>query len=157
MGCCGKLHIVAYWVSSPCMCAAVVKYMKYMLDIGWIVCYNNLQRCVRLCFLDKTTEFWQNMFDYTLSSIVVNFINISTKQNHIMQSNKWWQPVLTVVLWYTLFECNIYMKLYHGTQCLVTRCSEILLLMTALSFLIEENSLTLVNAKRNVVWKCYYS
>ena len=41
-------------VSTPCMYAAVVKSMKYTLDIGWIVCNNNLQRAVGLCFVDET-------------------------------------------------------------------------------------------------------
>ena len=71
MGCCRKLHIVAYWISTPYMCAAVVKCIKYTLNIGWIVYNNNLERCVRICFLYETTEFWQDI-EYALSSIIVN-------------------------------------------------------------------------------------
>ena len=51
------------------------------------MCNYNMERCVRLCFLDKTTEFSEGI-EYALSVIVVNFINILSKHICIMHCSK---------------------------------------------------------------------
>ena len=51
---CEKLHIMTYQVSTPSICTIVIQYIKYILDIRWIVCNSKLQREMRMHFVNET-------------------------------------------------------------------------------------------------------